>query len=79
MKQYSEKETRRRLLNTAEEYGIRKDLEQILDKYDRALKKCTNEKERLHISECGAAEIHRLFSFSGDLTVNGKVIIPAKY
>ena len=75
---YSEYETRRNLLSTAEYFGCKKEMLQIFDKYDRALKKCTNETERKHIAACGAAEIHRLFGCSGSLEVDSKVIIPAK-
>lgn len=73
----SEKETRKRILNTAKRLGCEKDVMQIFDKYDRALKNCTNEQERKHIAICGAAELHNFFYCKGNLVVNGKEIIPA--
>lgn len=75
---YSEEETRRRLLNTAEYWGIKKDVQQIFEKYDRYLKGCTNEKERKAIAAMGAQEVHNLFGAKGGLTVDGQIISAPK-
>lgn len=74
----SEKQFRRSLLHRAKILGCDGDLIQIFEKYDKALKKCTNEKERKHISVTGAAEVHKLFGCSGELVVSGQLIIPAE-
>ena len=77
-KTYSERETRQRLLNTGIRLGIEGDIRAIFAKYDRALKNCTNEKERKHIAACGAAEIHNLFGCYGSLEIDGTTIIPPR-
>lgn len=76
----TEQETRRRLINMARNLGgptAVHDVKNILDKYDRALKKCTNENERIFIKHAGAAEIHNYFNFPGNLVVGGREIVPA--
>ena len=58
--------------------GCERDLQQIFDKFDEALKKCKNDTEIRHIQVLGAAEVHKLFGCRGGLTVNGWTIIPAE-
>jgi len=78
MKVLSEKETRKNMLNRAKALGCERDVQQIFDKYDKALKKCTNDIERKHIATCGAAELHKFFWCRGSLVVDGVEIIPAE-
>lgn len=75
---YSEIETRRRILNSAEYWGIRRDIEIILARYDSLLSRCTNEQERKAIAVMGAQEVHNMFNMKGDLIVDGKTVIEAK-
>jgi len=72
----SEKEFRTALLSRARLLGCEGDLKIIFEKYDKALKSCTNDIEYRHISECGIAEIHKLFDCTGGLTVDGKMVLP---
>ena len=73
----SERETRYKILLMAKQHGCEKDIMMIFDKYDRALKKCTNEQERKHIAHCGAAEIHKYFYCKGNLVMDGVEVLPA--
>jgi len=76
----TELETRKRLINMARNLGgptAEHDVKIILDKYDRALKKCTSNEERTCIKHAGIAEIHKYFGFAGNLVVGGKELIPA--
>lgn len=77
----TEQETRRRLLNMARNLGgptAEYDVKNILDKYDRALKNCKNNEEKVFIKHAGIAEIHKYFGFAGNLVVSGKELIPAQ-
>lgn len=74
----SEQESRKNLLSLAKKFKCEKDVKMILDKYDRALKNCTNELERQAIGTAGLAELHKFFYCKGALVVNGQEIIPAE-
>ena len=74
----NEQQFRRSLLQQARNLGCEGDLIQIFEKFDKALKGCTNEQEIRHIQVVGAAEVHKLFGCRGGLTVNGWTIIPAE-
>lgn len=71
-------EFRQALMARAKTLGCDGDLRQIFEKFDKALKGCTNEVERRHIQTVGAAEVHKLFGCRGGLVVNGWTIIPAE-
>jgi hypothetical protein len=70
----SEDETRLRLLKHARLVGCEGDMKLLLDKYDRLLRNCTNEKERSDISKLGAYEVYRLLGGGGELYVNGELV-----
>ena len=72
----SEQQFRHALLKRAKTLGCDGDLKLILEKFDKALANCTNEVERRHIAQCGAAEIHLLFGCRGGLVINGQTVIP---
>jgi hypothetical protein len=72
----SEAESRKRVLDTATRLGCRHDVEMIFNKYDKLLKKCTNENERKHISVMGLVELHKFLQCSGPLVVNDQVVLP---
>ncbi len=69
---------RKALMARAKKLGCDRDLQQIFDKFDAALKKCKNDTEIRHIQVVGAAEVHKLFGCRGGLVVNGWTIIPAE-
>lgn len=72
-----EAEFRKRILKFSEQYGCRMEIQQIMDRYDAMLSKCTNPKEREAIGTMGAVEIHKMLDCYGSLIVGGKEIIPA--
>lgn len=74
----SEKETRTNILRWAKIYGCDGDVLKIFDKYDKALKNCTNEIERRHIAHLGAVELHKLLDCHGALVVDGEKLLEAK-
>jgi len=71
----SERETRRRLLTHARLLGFEKDMLLLFLKYDKLLRNCSNEKERLDISKLGAVETYRLLGGGGELYIDGKLIM----
>ena len=48
----------------------------ILNRYDKILRNCTNVGEKRHIAIMGIAELHRLLNCKGSLVVNGVEILP---
>lgn len=74
----SEKETRQSIMAMAKKLGCEKDIIAIFDKYDRALKNCTNETERKHIAHTGIVELHKYFYCKGNLVVDGVELLPAE-
>jgi len=72
-----EAEFRKRILKFSEQYGCRMEIQQIMDRYDAMLLKCTNPKEREAIGTMGAVEIHKTLDCYGGLVVNSKLVIPA--
>ena len=75
---YTEEETRKKYLRMADLYGCRYEIEAIMDKYYRAMKNCTNEDELRHMSIAGNAELHQAFYCTGQLVVDGNLILPEK-
>lgn len=70
----SERDTRRRLLTHARMIGCERDMLLIFAKYDKLMKNCTNEKERLDISQLGAVEVYKLLGGGGELFINGQLV-----
>ncbi len=70
-----EKETRRRLLVQARQLGFEKDMLLLMEKYDKLLRNCTNEKERADIAKLGAYEVYRLLGGGGELYVDGALVV----
>lgn len=71
-----EHEVRKRILETAERLGCKKDILQIFNKYDNLLKDCKNEEEKKQISTMGSAELYRFFHCTSGLQINGSEVIP---
>lgn len=71
----SEKETRSRLLTHARLLGFEKDMLILFAKYDKLLRNCTNEKEKVDISKLGAVEIYRLLGGGGELYIDGQLVM----
>ena len=69
-----EKETRRRLLIQAKRLGFEKDMLLLMEKYDRLLRNCTNEKERADIAKLGAYEAYKLLGGGGELYIDGQLV-----
>lgn len=69
-----EKETRLRLLRHAEIVGCKGDMKLLFEKYDKLLRNCTNDKERVDISRLGVYEMYRLLGGGGELYVNGELV-----
>lgn len=69
-----EQETRRRLLKHARFVGCEGDMKILFDKYDRLLRNCTNDKERVDIAKLGAYEMYRLLGGGGELYVDGNLV-----
>lgn len=74
VKVLDERDTRKKLINFARQYGFEQDLIKILNKYDTLLRNCTNEKERKDIGKLGSYEIFCLFGKGGDFYVDGELV-----
>src|SRR5579859_3967859 len=70
-----EQESRKRILTHARLVGCEKEMMLLFAKYNKLLKACTNEKERLDIGKLAAVEVFRLLGDTGSLTVNGELVI----
>jgi hypothetical protein len=70
-----ERETRKRLLIHARMLGFEKDMLLLFAKYDKLLRNCTNEQERLDIGKMGAYEAYKLLGGHGELYVNGTLVV----
>lgn len=69
-----EKETRRRLLAHARLVGCEVEMKLLLEKYDKLLRNCTNEKERADIAKLGCYEMYRLLGGGGELYVDSQLV-----
>lgn len=73
----SEATTRHALFKLAKLQGSDGELRKIMERYDKLLAGCSNQKEQKQISIMGIAEIHRLLNVQGALVVDGVEILPA--
>ena len=71
----SEKETRKNFLKHAKVLGCEQQMLVLFAKYDNLLRNCTNEKEKVDISKLGALEVYKLLGATGDLYVNGELVV----
>ncbi len=69
---------RKQLLEKAKIYGCDIEIKAIIEKYDRILKRCTNDKEKKDIAIMAVAEVHKTMNCFGALVVNGREVLPAK-
>ncbi len=69
-----ERETRKRFLMHARMLGFEKDMLLLFAKYDKLLRNCSNEQERLDIGKMGAYEAYKLLGGNGELYVNGTLV-----
>lgn len=69
-----EAETRKRLLQHARIVGCEGDMKILLDKYDRLMRNCTNDKERADMAKLGAYEVYRLLGGGGELYIDGALV-----
>jgi hypothetical protein len=69
-----ERESRRRILTHARMVGCEKDILLAFAKYDKLMKNCTNQQERLDIGKMGAVEIYKILGGGGELYVNNELV-----
>ena len=69
-----ETETRRRLLRHARLVGCEMEMKLLLEKYDKLLRNCTNEKEKKDIGKLGCYEIYTLLGGGGELYVDNQLV-----
>lgn len=70
----SERETRSRLLTHARMLGCEKDMLIIFAKYDKLLRNCSNEQERIDIGKMGSVEIYKILGAGGELYIDGQLV-----
>jgi hypothetical protein len=70
----NERETRRRILTHARLVGMEKDMLLLFAKFDKLMRNCTNEQERVDIAKMGAYEVYRLLGGGGELYVDGQLV-----
>jgi hypothetical protein len=73
-KPMNEKQSRKRLLDWAREFGAEAQLLKIFSRYDDLLKGCKTPEEKEAIQIMGNVEIHDFFGGNGALEVGGKTI-----
>lgn len=73
----SEKQTIEAILKLAREQGVEEKVQNLIEKFQNAIKGARNENERKHIAAMGLAEIHRVIGCVGGLIVDGVQILPA--
>jgi len=69
-----ERETRKKLLTHARLVGCEKDMLLIFAKFDKLMRNCANEKERLDIGKLGAEAVYTLLGRGGQLFINGELV-----
>ena len=74
----TEKQIRKGLLDHAKRIGAFKDLQNLFDKWDRAIA-LAPESERVEMSRLAILQVQSLLDIHAEdgLTINGEVIIPA--
>ena len=70
-----ERESRKRLLNHARLVGCERDMLLLFAKYDKLMRNCSNDKERMDMSQLGCVEVYRLLGGGGELFVNGQLVM----
>ena len=69
-----ERETRKRMLNYAKSLGFEMDLLQLFAKYDKLMRNCTNDQERIDMGKLAAYSVYNLLGKGGDFYINGELI-----
>lgn len=69
-----ERETRRRILTLAREMGCEKDMLLLFAKYDKMMRNCTDDKERVDIAKLANVEVYKLLGGGGELYVDGQLV-----
>ena len=72
----SEKNTIEAILKLAREQGVEEKVQNLITKFQEAIKGARNEYERKHIAAMGLAEIHKTIGCVGGLVVDGVEILP---
>jgi hypothetical protein len=69
-----EQESRRRILTHARMVGCERDMLLLFAKYDKLMRNCGNDKERMDMSKLANVEVYRLLGGGGELYINGQLV-----
>ena len=70
-----EQETRRRILTHARMVGCERDMMLLFIKYDKMMRNCRNEAERLDMAKLANVEVYKLLGGGGELYVDGQLVM----
>lgn len=70
-----ERIVRQKLLNHAKQIGCEQEMLSIFRKADKAMKNCTNEKERKDIGKLYAVMVYNLLGAGGELYIDGQLVV----
>ncbi len=70
-----EAETRKRMLTHARMVGCERDMLLLFAKADKAMRNCTNEKEKKDMGKLFAVEVYRLLGGGGELYCDGQLVV----
>jgi hypothetical protein len=73
-----ERETRKRILNTAKSMGCEIEMRMIFDKFDRLCRLCKNDSERIDLAKLGAIEVYALLGRGGNFYINNQLVYAEK-
>lgn len=69
-----ERETRKKLLSHARFVGCERDMLLLFAKADKAMRNCTNEKEKQDLGKFFAVDVYRLLGGGGELYIDGQLV-----
>jgi hypothetical protein len=69
-----EQESRRKILTHARMVGCERDMLLLFAKYDKLMRNCGNDKERMDMSKLANVEVYRLLGGGGELYINGQLV-----
>lgn len=73
-----EKESRRRILTHARMVGCEREMLLLFAKYDKLMRNCPTEKERIDMSKLANLEVFKLLGGVGELYVDGQLVYKDK-
>lgn len=69
-----EKESRRRILTHSRMVGCEREMLLLFSKYDKLMRNCPSEKERLDMAKLANLEVFKLLGGVGELYVDGQLV-----